>query len=196
MALLKIGAAVATAVQKSTSAARSVAIPTLRVVGNLLHLVGLGIASDVNAVREDLLQKSRAEADIKGAEAKQRLADAIEAENRSRFSQERAQLEVQLQRAEIAKAEADARRSEAVARIADVQASTFERALEQPNQEAIEEAADRVKAASRRLNAKGGHLFVDVKELTALQKALAEPQVEPPAPVTSADTERDAPEGT
>ena len=196
MELLKIGAAVATGVKKSSDAARSVAIPTLRVVENLLHLVGLGIASDVNAVREDLLQKSRAEANIKEAEAKLRLADAIEAENRSRFSVQRAELEVQLRLAEAAKASAEARHSDADARIAEAQASAFERAVESLDEVAIEEAADRMKSALRRLNARGGHLFVDLKELTALQKDLTETLVEPAAAATATDTETDAPEGT
>ena len=174
MALVKFGAFVAGAIAKSKVATRSVAIPTLRVVGNLLGLVRLGIASDVNAVREDLLMKSKAEANKQDAAARQSLAAAIEAENHSQFSKQRGELEMRLKRAEIAKSEAEARRSTAVARIAEAQASSVERLLERGDPEPVEQATDRLKASLRRLSAKGGHLLVDASELKALEGELQE----------------------
>ena len=57
---------------------------------NILRAAKLGLADDIGEVRADLLAKSRAEASLKEAEARQKVAAAVEAENRSRFAGNRA----------------------------------------------------------------------------------------------------------
>jgi hypothetical protein len=170
---LKIVAAVVAGVQQSTDVGRAVAIPTLRIVEELLRLSKLGLVADVRAVRENLLLKSSAEARRKDADARKKVAEAIDLENRAAAAaREGISLDLRRKKASVQRLEALSRIEAARAEVAEAHAAAVVRAYSAGDEAAIARATERHANALRRLNAQGGALIVDSAELRVAQASL------------------------
>jgi hypothetical protein len=169
---LKVAAISAGAIRGSKTATRAVMVPTLRVVEEFLRLCKLGVAHDVGEIRSDMLTKSRAGATIDHAEARKRMAEAVEAENRAEYARQREELELRSRAATVAKLEAEARVAGAIAQVAEVQVTALEAEVSSTDPKAVDEAAERLKKSLRRLNSKGGELIVEGEILKDIKKEL------------------------
>jgi hypothetical protein len=156
-AVLKV---LATAIAAS---GRNVRAATLCVSHHLVGLVAKGIASDIGELKADHLTRSRAAAALDQAKALEALAKGAEAANaeiQARHMREAA-LEQERAKARIATAQAD---------VVEAAATVVKNALLSGDPAALEASA-RLEAAVRRLNLKGGRMFVPVNELPSGEAA-------------------------
>ena len=124
-----------------SAVSRAVQAATLRVVETLARFCRSGLASDIGQLRENLLVRDSAEATKELADARIRVATAIEAENQAAEAQRRAFAETRRMEAEADTVEIHAKRE------AD-----------------IEEATKALEVAIRRLRAAGGAVLYDAEE--------------------------------
>jgi hypothetical protein len=119
-----------------------------------------------------MLDKYGAETQSAKAEARRRAAEAVEAENQAMISTRRDLLAIAARRtaiAEASKAEAEARKAHAEADILEAAAQIVKSHITSPpTTKSVAEAGEALKVALRRLNQKGGGLFVDTDALNRL----------------------------
>jgi hypothetical protein len=172
LTLLKV---LAKAVSASEDVVLGVGAATASVAETLLGLVRLQIANDVGALKQHLLTRSAAKATGADADARKRVAEALDAENHATLASRRdvfARAERRKASAEALKAEAEARKAlaeadviEGHATVVHLQSEILTRALLIADPDEVERSAVVLKQALRRLNAKGGGLFVDARSL-------------------------------
>lgn len=166
---MSVAALVGMVVTAAASGGRAVGIPLLAVAESLSGLVSERLAQNIADVRVALQDKTDAEAKTAEADARIKVAEAIEAENRL-TDKRRQEAEHRLREAQAAKAEAEVRGTEAQAMKTAAEARLTE---ERAKQVAI--ANKELARAVRALRAKGGEVFVDVE---SLQKLVTAPTTE------------------
>jgi hypothetical protein len=158
---------------------RTARIATASVAESLLRLVRLQLASDIGRLKNSMLQRHEAETSVARADARRRAAEAVEAENRVTLARRDdwvAQAERRKTEADARKAEADALKAEseatiaqAVAVVAQAQANATLETVQR--HDSLTEKEEALKAAVRRLNQKGGGLFVSEAAFHRLLRA-------------------------
>jgi hypothetical protein len=142
----------------------AVQVATLSVAETLLNLLRSGLASDIRRLKVAILRKAEAEADVKAAEALERLARAAEVVNRANLHKRRDAL-----------AEAEKRQSRANAAKTEAEVEAIRMDAETRRMQAAAESQARLLEAISKLRQEGGDLLADPRNLHQVVTALTKP---------------------
>jgi hypothetical protein len=172
---------IAKAIDGPAALVRALCVATLSVAEYIVSCIDCGIASDIHDIKESLLHKIKAEGATATADAKKKLAEAIDATNQATLHKRNgriAQAELAQREAGAAKtrAEADATRGDAETRRLQAEAEAKAR---------LTEAKASFVEAVAKLRQEGGNIFFDREALenmldSGLGQTLPEPTTQDP----------------